>query len=70
VWNVAFNDLHEGMTKLTSLILHQIATKYDTQRNTHVILLLVMVRNHSAGRRCSTLRSAFFASANGPAAST
>lgn len=31
------------MTQLTSLILHQIGQKYDSQRNTHVILLLVMV---------------------------
>jgi hypothetical protein len=51
---VAFNDMHEGLTKLTSLVLKQIATKYDTQRNTHIILLLVMVRLHWAGGCCST----------------
>jgi hypothetical protein len=32
------------MTTLTSLILHQISAKYDSQRNTHIILLLIMVR--------------------------
>jgi hypothetical protein len=40
--------MHDGMSKLTTLILDQVSVKYESQRNTHVILLLIMVSMCSA----------------------